>query len=74
MLDLCNFSTQSPSDPHPFESLLNEPVSFDPNEFWDYEHRLCRLAAGVADTIMFKKMIKLHEDNAKNFIKGCGTF
>ncbi len=62
MLDFYNYSTQSPSDPHPFESIAKEPVSFDPNECWDFERRLHRIAASVADLIMFKKLIDLHKD------------
>ncbi len=64
MLDFCN-STQSQSYPHPFESILNEMVPFDPIEFWDFEHRLHENAASLADQIMLKKLVELHQDKVE---------
>jgi len=62
MLDICNSSKQLPSNLLPFESIINEPVSFNPHELWNFERKLHRHAASIADSIMFNKLIELHED------------
>ena len=62
MPDFYNSSKQLPPDLQPFESMINEPISFNPHEFWDFERRLHKHAASIADMIMFKKLIELHEN------------
>ena len=65
MPDFYNSSKQLPSNPQPFESIINEPVSFNPLVFCDFERRLHKHAAIIADQIMFEKLIELHQDKDK---------
>ncbi len=65
MPDFYNSPLKSTFNMLPFESIINDPVSFDPLEFWDLERKLHKHAAIIADQIMFKKLIELHKDKAE---------
>ena len=62
MPDFYNSSKQLPSNLQQIESIINKPMSFNPLEFMKFERKLHKHAASIADQVMFKKLIELHED------------
>ena len=72
MPDCYNSTSQQLSEAQAlFESVINEPVSFNPLELWEFERKLHKHAALVADQFMFEKMIELHQnkDEIKTIVK-----